>query len=85
MHSRLEARARHSVALGFASAALELPGSVERPRIAVVDQARGELREAVTAGEQPDADVIDRLVLPLVEKEFRSGGRSSTPCSCCPK
>ena len=67
MHSRLEARARHSAALGFASAALELPGSGERPSIAMVDQARDELREAVTAGEQPDPDVIDRLVLPLVE------------------
>ena len=68
MHSRLEARARHSAALGFASAALELPGSGERSSIAVVDQARGELREAVTAGEQPDPDVIDRLVLTVVEK-----------------
>jgi len=68
MHSRVEARARHSAALGFASASLELPGSGERPSIAGVDQARGELREALTAGEQPDPDVIDRLVLPLVEK-----------------
>jgi hypothetical protein len=68
MYPRLEVRARHSAALGFASAAIELPGSGERPSIAAVDQARGELRQAMTAGERPDEDVIDRLVLPLVEK-----------------
>ena len=68
MHPRLQARARHSAALGFASAAIELPGSGERPSIATVDQARRELRRAITAGERPDEDVIDRLVLPVVQK-----------------
>jgi hypothetical protein len=68
MYPRLEARARHSAMLGFASAAIELPGSGERPPIAAVDQARGELRQAIAAGERPAEDVVDRLVLPLVEK-----------------
>lgn len=68
MHVRLVARARHAAALGFASAAIELPGSGERPSIGTVDQARRELRQAVTAGQRPGEDVIDRLILPLVEK-----------------
>ena len=68
MRSRLDARARHSAALGFASAAIELPGSGERPSIAVVDGARRELRQAMAAGQRGDEDVVDRLVLPLVEK-----------------
>ncbi len=68
MYPRLEARARHSAELGFATAAVELPGSGARPGIAVVEQARAELRQAIQAGERPDDDVIDRLVLPLVEQ-----------------
>lgn len=68
MRSRLEARARHSAALGYATVAIELPGSGERPTIAVVDQARTELRQAIRAGEAPSEDVIDRLILPLVEQ-----------------
>ena len=68
MHPRLEVRARHAAALGFASAALELPGSGGRPVIDVVDQARAELHQALADGDRPDEDVIDRMVLPLVEK-----------------
>jgi len=67
-YARLEARARHSAELGFATATVELPGSGERPRIAVVEQARADLRQALEAGERPDDDVVDRLVLPLVER-----------------
>ncbi len=68
MRPRLEARARHSAALGFATAAVELPGSGGRPRIAGVEQARADLRQAIRAGEPPDDDLVDRLVLPLVER-----------------
>lgn len=68
MHPRLEIRARHSAALGFATAAVELPGSGERPRIAGVEQARVDLRQAIQAGVRPDDDLVDRLVLPLVER-----------------
>ena len=67
MRPRLEARAVRAAADGFASATLELPGSGERPAIPEVDAARVELRQAIRAGETPSADVVDRLVLPLVE------------------
>ncbi len=66
MHPRLEARARHSAALGFATATIELPGSGRRPSLPAVDQARADLRQAITAGHTPTEGVIDRLILPLV-------------------
>ena len=68
MYPRLAARARHSAELGFATASIELPGSGQRPALEVVDQARAELRQAITAGERPSEEVIDRLILPLVEQ-----------------
>lgn len=68
MYPRLEARARHFAELGFATASIELPGSGERPRIAVVEQARADLRQAIEAGKRPGEDVVDRLVVPLVEQ-----------------
>ncbi len=67
MRPRLEARARHSAALGFAAATIELPGSGERPPIAAVDQARAELRCAVDAGLPPSEELVARLIMPLVE------------------
>ncbi|GLW64339.1 hypothetical protein Arub01_25830 [Actinomadura rubrobrunea] len=68
MYPRLLARARHSVAQGFAAATIELPGSGDRPRWAAVEQARADLRRAVKAGEPVSDEIIDALVLPLVEK-----------------
>lgn len=68
MYPRLVARARHSAADGFASATIELPGSGDRPRSATADQARAELRRALGAGEPVGDEIVDRLVLPLVEK-----------------
>jgi dienelactone hydrolase len=68
MYPRLVARARHCVAEGFAAATLELPGSGERPRCAAAEQARADLRRAVEAGEPVDDEIVDRLVLPLVDK-----------------
>ena len=68
MHSRLAGRARHYAAeYGFAAAAIELPGSGDRPRSAAAEQARADLRRALEAGEPVD-EIVDRLVLPLVEK-----------------
>ncbi|GAA1866839.1 hypothetical protein GCM10009836_54080 [Pseudonocardia ailaonensis] len=67
MYPRLAARARHAVADGYAAATLELPGSGERPRSAVAEQARADLRRALAAGEKVDDGIVDRLVLPLVE------------------
>lgn len=68
MYPRLAARARQTVAAGFAAATLELPGSGDRLRIPGVDQARADLRRALSAGEPVGDDVVDRLVLPLVDR-----------------
>jgi hypothetical protein len=68
MYPRLEARARHSAELGFATTSIELPGSGQRPALAVVDHARTELRQAIMAGGRPSEEVIDQLILPLVEQ-----------------
>jgi hypothetical protein len=67
MYPRLAGRARHSAVNGFAAATIELPGSGDRPRSAAAEQARADLRRALTAGEPVD-EIVDRLVLPLVEK-----------------
>jgi hypothetical protein len=67
MHPRLAGRARHLAAKGLASATIELPGSGDRPRSAEADQARADLRQALSAGEPVD-EIVDRLVLPLVER-----------------
>src|SRR5438105_13127284 len=63
MYPRLVARARHSVAEGFAAATIELPGSGDRPRSAAAEQARADLHRAMQAGE-PVAERVDRLVRP---------------------
>ncbi|MFH9552099.1 alpha/beta hydrolase [Streptomyces sp. NPDC051445] len=68
MYPRLVARARQAAADGFAAAAIELPGSGDRPRWPAVEQARADLRRAMEAGEQAGDEIVDALVLPLVEK-----------------
>ncbi len=68
MYPRLLARARYSVAGGFAAATIELPGSGDRPRSAVAEKARTDLRRALRAGEPVDDEIVDRLVLPLVDE-----------------
>ncbi|MET8536001.1 alpha/beta hydrolase [Streptomyces sp. NPDC005065] len=68
MYPRLVARARHSATEGFAAATIELPGSGDRPRSAAAEQARADLRRALEAGEPVDDEIVDRLVLPLVDK-----------------
>ena len=67
MYPRLAGRARHSAANGFAAATIELPGSGDRTRSADAEQARADLHRALAAGEPVD-EIVDRLVLPLVEK-----------------
>ncbi|MEY9888119.1 pimeloyl-ACP methyl ester carboxylesterase [Catenulispora sp. MAP5-51] len=65
---RLVARARHFAAeYGYAVAAIDLPGHGDRPRSAVDEQHRADLRRALEAGEPIDA-IIDAFILPLVEK-----------------
>ncbi|SEG81842.1 Dienelactone hydrolase [Thermomonospora echinospora] len=68
MYPRLVGRARHSAADGFAAATIELPGSGDRPSSVATEQARADLRRALEAGEPVDEEIVDRLVLPLVEK-----------------
>jgi dienelactone hydrolase len=75
MYPRLVTRARHSAAQGYAAATIELPGSGDRPRSDVAEQARADLRRAMSAGQPVGDDIVDRLVLPLVEQavpEWRS-------------
>ncbi|MEV4252835.1 alpha/beta hydrolase [Spirillospora sp. NPDC049652] len=68
MRPRLVGRARHCAADGFAAVTIELPGSGDRPREPEVEQARADLRRALEAGGPVSDDIVDRLVLPLVEK-----------------
>lgn len=67
MRPRLVARATSAAAAGFATAALELPGSGDRPRLPDVEEARTALRHAVRSGAPVPDEVVDRLVLPLVD------------------
>jgi len=68
MYPRLVSRARHSAAMGYAAATIELPWSGNRPRSAAAEEARTDLRRALAAGERVDDEIVDRLVLPLVEE-----------------
>lgn len=68
MYPRLVARARNASAQGFAAATIELPGAGERAPLPGAELARADLVRAITAGEKPSADVVDRLILPLVDR-----------------
>ena len=65
--ARLVARARQSVAYGYAVAAIDHPGHGDRPRSAVDEQARAELRRAMRAGE-PVEEIFESFIVPLVEQ-----------------
>ena len=65
---RLVARARRYAAeYGLAVAAIDAPGHGDRPRSAVDEQARADLRRALAAG-QPVDEIVDAFIVPLVEK-----------------
>lgn len=68
MYPRLVARAQAAAAEGCAAATIELPGSGDRPRLAAVEEARSDLRRVLAAGEPVTDGIVDRLVLPLVER-----------------
>ncbi|MDQ0613430.1 hypothetical protein QF046_001071 [Microbacterium sp. W4I4] len=68
MRPRLAARARSAAGQGFASICIELPGAGDRAPLPGAEQARADLVRALSAGERPSEDVIDRLILPLVEQ-----------------
>ncbi|MEU5532201.1 alpha/beta hydrolase [Streptomyces sp. NPDC020362] len=66
--ARLMARARYSAAkYGYAVAAIDHPGHGVRPRSAVDEQARADLRRAMQSGEPVD-EIFESFVGPLVEK-----------------
>jgi hypothetical protein len=67
LRPRLTSRAIHSAAQGFASATIELPGAGDRTPLPEVGAARADLLHALQADQPVTADIIDRLVLPLVE------------------
>ncbi|WP_280461484.1 alpha/beta hydrolase [Nocardia carnea] len=68
MYPRLLDRARQAAAEGFAAATIELPGGGDRPGSAATDQARADLQRALRTGGPVTADIVDRLVLPLVDQ-----------------
>ncbi|MBS1674119.1 MAG: alpha/beta hydrolase [Actinobacteria bacterium] len=68
MRPRLDARARGAAEIGCAAVAFELPGNGARPAIPEFQSARADLMLALDAGERPSEDVIERLVLPLVDR-----------------
>ena len=68
MYPRLAARARSAAAQGFAAVSVEPPGAGDRTPLPGAEQARVELTRAISAGEHPTGNVIDRLILPLVDK-----------------
>ncbi len=67
MYPRLAGRAVQAASDGFAAAALELPGSGDRPPITELEEARADLRRAIRDGEPP-GEIVDRLIYPLVEQ-----------------
>jgi fermentation-respiration switch protein FrsA (DUF1100 family) len=68
LYPRLAARARGFAAYGFAAVSIELPGAGERTPLAGAEQARADLSRAISAGERPREEVVDRLILPLVDQ-----------------
>lgn len=68
MYPRLADRARQSAADGFATAAIELPGCGDRPRLPALDGARADMRRTLQAGEPVTDEIIDAVVLPLVDQ-----------------
>ncbi|WP_405164668.1 alpha/beta hydrolase [Nocardia sp. NBC_01499] len=68
VYPRLLARAKYAVAEGYAAATIELPWSGERPRSVAADQALADLHRALAAGGRVDDEIVDRLILPLVDK-----------------
>ncbi|PCE16417.1 hypothetical protein AUC47_00790 [Microbacterium sp. SZ1] len=68
MLPRLRSRARSAGHLGMASVAIEMPGAGDRSPLSGAAEARDDLRRVLSAGGAPGDDIIDRLILPLVER-----------------
>ncbi|MEW2305185.1 alpha/beta hydrolase [Streptomyces sp. NPDC006655] len=63
---RLVARARYTASCGYAVASIDAAGCGDRPRSAVDEQARADLRRAMRAGEPVD-EIFESFIGPLVE------------------
>lgn len=85
MYTRLAARARSAVSQGFAAVSVELPGAGDRTPLPGAEQARVDLTRAISAGEQPADDVIDRLILPLVDKAVPEWQTALDEILCLPE
>jgi hypothetical protein len=73
---RLVARARHHAAeYGFAVAAIDAPGHGDRPRSAVDEQARADLRRAMESGE-PVEKIVDAFIVVCQQVLRRLIGRT---------
>lgn len=68
MYPRLVGRARQAASSGFATATIELPGSGDRPPSDDLERARTELRQAILDGRRPSDEIVERLILPLVDR-----------------
>lgn len=68
MLPRLRARARSSAEQRLAAIAIEQPGAGDRPALPGAAEAREDLGRAIAAGVQPGEEIIDRLILPLVDR-----------------
>ncbi|MCJ1705468.1 MULTISPECIES: alpha/beta hydrolase [unclassified Rathayibacter] len=68
MRPRLLARALDAAGHGFATVAIEMPGAGDRTPLPGAEQARADLRRALSSGRLPGTDVVDRLILPLVDR-----------------
>lgn len=64
---RLVARARYTASCGYAVATIDAAGCGDRPRSAVDEQARADLRRAMRAGEPVD-EIFESFIGPMVEK-----------------
>ncbi|WP_237739400.1 alpha/beta hydrolase [Microbacterium yannicii] len=67
MYTRLVVRALSAAEQGFAAVSIEPPGAGDRRPLPGAEQARADLIRAISTGGRPAADVIDRLILPLVD------------------
>ncbi|MDP9869090.1 MULTISPECIES: hypothetical protein [Streptosporangium] len=57
----------HAAEYGSAAAAIDAPGHGDRPRSAVDEQARADLRQAMEAGEPVD-EIVAAFIVPPVER-----------------
>ena len=85
MYPRLAARARRAAAYGGAAGTVEMPGAGDRAPLPGAEQARADLRRAVSAGEQPGEDLVDQLILPLVEQAVPEWQRTIDEVLCLPE